>query len=78
MVAFLSGRTAAAFWMRYSAMGRAIYAVGGNAEAARLAGISRERTIMAVFVIERMILGPTKVKDPLQEEHAAIAATAER
>jgi len=30
----------AALWMRYSASGRAIYAVGGNAEAARLCGIS--------------------------------------
>jgi ribose/xylose/arabinose/galactoside ABC-type transport system permease subunit len=29
----------AALWMRYSSLGRAIYAVGGNAEAARAAGI---------------------------------------
>ncbi len=41
----------AALWMRYSNTGRAIYAVGGNAEAARLSGISKQRTIMKVFAI---------------------------
>jgi rhamnose transport system permease protein len=48
---------AAALWMRYSAAGRAIYAVGGNAEAARLSGISRERTLMMVFGIHGMFVG---------------------
>jgi rhamnose transport system permease protein len=48
---------AAALWMRYSAAGRAIYAVGGNAEAARLSGISRERTLMMVFAIHGMFVG---------------------
>ncbi len=47
----------AAMWMRYSATGRAIYAVGGNAEAARLSGISRERTIMTVFLIHGVFVG---------------------
>lgn len=47
----------AALWMRYSARGRAIYAVGGNPEAARLAGISRERTIMMVFAIHGVFVG---------------------
>ena len=47
----------AALWMRYSRHGRAIYAVGGNAEAARLAGISRERTIMMVFAIHGVFVG---------------------
>jgi ribose/xylose/arabinose/galactoside ABC-type transport system permease subunit len=51
----------AAFWMRYSATGRAIYAVGGNAEAARLAGISRERTIMTVFIIHGAFAGISAV-----------------
>ena len=37
--------------MRYTVAGRSIYAVGGNAEAARLSGISSERTIMMVFII---------------------------
>jgi ribose/xylose/arabinose/galactoside ABC-type transport system permease subunit len=48
---------AAAGWMRYSASGRAIYAVGGNAEAARLSGISRERVVLMVFLIHGMFAG---------------------
>lgn len=51
----------AAIWMRYSATGRAIYAVGGNAEAARLSGISRERTIMKVFIIHGVFVGIASV-----------------
>src|SRR5215813_10736481 len=55
---FMVGLTAAAaLWMRYSAAGRAIYAVGGNAEAARLSGISRERTLMMVFGIHGVFVG---------------------
>jgi ribose/xylose/arabinose/galactoside ABC-type transport system permease subunit len=52
---------AAALWMRYSAFGRAIYAVGGNAEAARLSGISRRRTVMTVFVIHGVFVGIASV-----------------
>lgn len=48
---------AAAFWMRYSTAGRSIYAVGGNAEAARLSGISRPKTIMMVFAIHGVFVG---------------------
>jgi len=51
----------AAIWMRYSATGRAIYAVGGNAEAARLSGISRERTIVKVFLIHGVFVGIASV-----------------
>jgi ribose/xylose/arabinose/galactoside ABC-type transport system permease subunit len=51
----------AALWMRYSATGRAIYAVGGNAEAARLSGISRRRTVMTVFVIHGVFVGIASV-----------------
>ena len=47
----------AAFWMRYSGLGRAIYAVGGNAEAARLAGISRRRVVVQVFLIHGAFAG---------------------
>lgn len=47
----------AGLWMRYSGAGRAIYAVGGNAEAARLAGISRQKTIMMVFIINGVMVG---------------------
>jgi ribose transport system permease protein/rhamnose transport system permease protein len=41
----------AALWMRYSASGRAIYATGGNAEAARLCGVSPRRTVVMVFAL---------------------------
>jgi ribose/xylose/arabinose/galactoside ABC-type transport system permease subunit len=52
---------AAALWMRYTATGRAIYAVGGNAEAARVSGISRRRTIMTVFLIHGVFVGIASV-----------------
>src|SRR5918996_1209034 len=52
---------AAALWMRYTATGRAIYAVGGNAEAARVSGISRRRTIMTVFAIHGVFVGIASV-----------------
>lgn len=48
---------AAALWMRYTALGRSIYAVGGNPEAARLSGIPRRRTIMLVFLIHGLFVG---------------------
>lgn len=47
----------AALWMRYSASGRAIYAVGGNAEAARLCGISQPRAIVMVFALHGLFAG---------------------
>lgn len=47
----------AAIWMRYSGVGRSFYAVGGNAEAARLSGISEKRVIMQVFIINGMFVG---------------------
>ena len=47
----------AAIWMRWSSFGRSIYAVGGNAEAARLAGIDRERTIVKIFAIHGIFVG---------------------
>jgi len=58
MVALTAG---AALWMRYSAPGRTVYAVGGNAEAARLAGISRERTLMMVFIVHGLFVGIASV-----------------
>jgi ribose/xylose/arabinose/galactoside ABC-type transport system permease subunit len=47
----------AAAWMRFTAAGRAIYAVGGNSEAARAAAISPERTVVLVFVIHGLFAG---------------------
>jgi ribose/xylose/arabinose/galactoside ABC-type transport system permease subunit len=54
---FMLGSPRRRIWMRYSAAGLAIYAVGGNAEAARLSGISRERTLMMVFAIHGVFVG---------------------
>jgi ribose/xylose/arabinose/galactoside ABC-type transport system permease subunit len=51
----------AAFWMRYSATGRAIYAVGDHVEAARLSGISARRTVITVFVIHGVFVGIASV-----------------
>ncbi|MCY4525201.1 MAG: ABC transporter permease [Anaerolineaceae bacterium] len=51
----------AAWWLRNSATGRAIYAVGGNAEAARLSGISERRIIMSVFIINGVFVGVASV-----------------
>ncbi|HEX2621826.1 MAG TPA: ABC transporter permease, partial [Phototrophicaceae bacterium] len=44
-------------WLRYSPTGRAIYAVGGNADAARLSGISYRGIIMRVFILHGVIGG---------------------
>ena len=52
---------AAALWMRLSATGRAIYAVGGNVEAARLSGISPTATIMKAFIIHGFFVGVAAV-----------------
>ena len=41
--------------LRYHRFGRAIYAIGGNAEAARAAGIRVERVTAAVFVIASLL-----------------------
>ncbi len=48
-------------WMRYSATGRAIYAVGGNAEAARLSGINSRRITMTAFIINGLCVGVCSV-----------------
>lgn len=48
---------AAAIWMRSTAFGRSIYAVGGNPEAARVAGIRVEATTVSIFAIHGMFAG---------------------
>ena len=48
---------AAAVFMRYADFGRAIYAVGGNLEAARAAGLSPERTVVGVFALHGFFAG---------------------
>jgi ribose/xylose/arabinose/galactoside ABC-type transport system permease subunit len=46
-----------ALWMRYSATGRSMYAVGGNAEAARLSGIDTRRVLMTTFILNGLMVG---------------------
>jgi rhamnose transport system permease protein len=46
-----------AWGMRYLALGRAVYAVGSNQEAARLAGIRPRRVVFAVFVLMGVLSG---------------------
>jgi ribose/xylose/arabinose/galactoside ABC-type transport system permease subunit len=47
----------AALFMRYTDFGRSIYAVGGNMEAARAAGINPERTVVGVFALHGLFAG---------------------
>ena len=47
----------AALFMRYTDFGRSIYAVGGNMEAARAAGINPERTVVGVFILHGLFAG---------------------
>ena len=57
-VYFMAGLTAAAaFFMRYTDFGRAVYAVGGNMEAARAAGIDPQRTVIGVFALHGLFAG---------------------
>jgi ribose/xylose/arabinose/galactoside ABC-type transport system permease subunit len=48
---------AAAWWMRHTAFGRSIYAIGGNPEAARAAGIQVQRQTVKTFAIHGMFAG---------------------
>jgi ribose/xylose/arabinose/galactoside ABC-type transport system permease subunit len=55
---FMIALTIGAFiWMRYSAFGRSLYAIGGNPEAARAAGIPIERRTVQVFMIHGAFAG---------------------
>jgi len=48
-------------WMRYSRTGRAQYAVGGNAEAARLSGLDTRRILMTTFILGGLFTGIASV-----------------
>lgn len=43
------------FILRYTALGRSIYAVGGNRDAARVSGINVDRTKIAVYVLSGLM-----------------------
>jgi ribose/xylose/arabinose/galactoside ABC-type transport system permease subunit len=44
-------------WLRYSKLGRSFYAVGGNAEAARLSGLSEQKIVLQAFAINGFFVG---------------------
>jgi len=48
---------AAAAYMRYRPGGRALYAIGGSAEVARLAGIGVKKTTAGVYVVTGLLAG---------------------
>jgi ribose transport system permease protein/rhamnose transport system permease protein len=48
-------------WMRWSALGRFLYAIGGNREAARLSGIDVRSSLMKTFVIAGAFYGVAAV-----------------
>jgi ribose/xylose/arabinose/galactoside ABC-type transport system permease subunit len=48
---------AAALFLNYTAFGRSIYAVGGNSEAARAAGVNPELTVVKVFALHGLFAG---------------------
>lgn len=48
-------------WMRYSRTGRSQYAVGGNAEAARLSGLDTRRVLMTTFILSGAFAGVAAV-----------------
>lgn len=44
--------------MRFSVFGRQLYAIGGNAEAARLSGLPVTRNLVAAYAISGLLAGP--------------------
>jgi len=46
-----------AWFYRYSTWGRYVFAIGGNAEAAKLTGVPVERIVMSVYVISGLMAG---------------------
>ena len=47
----------AVYILKYTAFGRAVYAVGGNAEAARMMGLHIQRTKVSVYMINGLLAG---------------------
>jgi len=67
LLVFAIGLVAAAAWaMRHLAAGRRVYAVGSDAEAARLAGIDPRRTTFGVFLLMGALTGLAAVMNVVQ------------
>jgi rhamnose transport system permease protein len=50
-----------AIWLKFFAAGRELYAVGGNAEAARLSGISERKVTLRVFIQNGILVGVSAI-----------------
>jgi len=61
------------FWLRETAAGRHVYAVGNNPEATRLTGIATERVLLGVYVLAGVFYGIAALLSALAE--AATSAT---
>jgi rhamnose transport system permease protein len=48
-------------WLKFAASGRDLYAVGGNAEAARLSGISERFVTVRVFALNGLLVGVSAI-----------------
>ena len=57
VVIFVLVMLASAFFMQYSTFGRRLYAIGGNAEAARLSGLPVGSSIYSVYLISGLLSG---------------------
>jgi ribose/xylose/arabinose/galactoside ABC-type transport system permease subunit len=57
LLVMLAVTVAGGFYLRRTVMGRHVFAVGGNAEAARYAGLSVERIRLGVYVISGLTAG---------------------
>ncbi len=57
VVIFLLVTAVSAFVMRYTGYGRRLYAIGGNAEAARLSGLPVRRDILTVYTASGFLAG---------------------
>ena len=67
LITFAVALLAAAAWaLRHLAAGRRVYAVGSDAEAARLAGISPRATTFGVFVLMGALVGVAAVLNVVQ------------
>lgn len=66
--------TAVAVWLHKTAAGRAVYAVGCDAETARLCGVRPERTLLLAFVASGMLAGVAALLD--QTKHPTVAIEA--
>lgn len=67
LIVFAVVAVACAAWaMRHLAAGRQVYAVGSDAEAARLAGLDPKRTIFGVFVLMGALVGLAAVMNVAQ------------